>query len=256
MADPNSLALPRVSGKLVSKFTPAPVRQTDRAPPMSIRGRRPRCGTCGRCSRCRRWTEAEDAFVDSLIGRVELPYIAARLTDRFGLQRTASGISSRLKRRGKSRWMNGLSLRDIERIFGLDHRTILRWWVEPGLIPGRRWSGRGPKHGWLFDIHDLEHFIREHVYMVDPARMQPNHPLERLASVESRCQSWRSAAHLAAYLHMSEARVRRAVRCGLIPHRRRPGAGGFGEICVRADDFALIREQVLMTQLVPRSTTP
>src|SRR5947209_1296870 len=80
MADTDSVALPRVSGKLVGKVAPAPDRQAGRAPPTSIRGRRPRCGTCGRCSRCRRWTEAEDAFVDSLVGRLELAEIAVRLT--------------------------------------------------------------------------------------------------------------------------------------------------------------------------------
>ncbi len=244
MADTNSLALPRVSGKLVGKSTPAPVRQTGRAPPTSIRGRRPRCGTCGRCSRCRRWTEAEDAFVDSLVGTLELADIAVRLTRRFGLDRTATGVSSRLKRRRQSRWMNDLSLRAAERIFGLDHRAIIRWCVEPGLLVGRRWSGRGPQRGWLFDMVDLDRFVRQHVYILDPDRMQPRHHLTQLANLESRSQAWRSVPDLAAYLDVSEETLRRAARRGLIPHNRRPGAGRYGEIRVRANDFSLIRERL------------
>jgi hypothetical protein len=107
----------------------------------------PRCGTCGRCSRCRRWTEPEDALLDALLGICQPSEIAARLNARFGLDRTACAVIQRLKRRGRSRWMEGLNLRDLERIFGVDHRVILRWWVLPGLLVGRRWSGRGPPPG-------------------------------------------------------------------------------------------------------------
>jgi hypothetical protein len=242
MAKTNGLISRRVSGKLLGKLAAALSCQIDRAPPTSIRGRPPRCGTCGRCSRCRRWTEAEDAFVDSLVGTLELADIAVRLTRRFGLERTANGVSSRLKRRRQSRWMTGLSLRDLERIFGLDHRAIIRWCVEPGLLVGRRWSGRGSQRGWLFDMVDVDRFVRQHVYMLNLARMQADHFLTRLATVESRCQAWRSAADLAAYLQVSEETVRRAVRRGLIPHHRRPGAGRFGEIRVRADVFSSISE--------------
>ena len=107
-----------------------------------------RCGTCGRCARCRRWTEPEDALVDSLVGTHDTEEIAATLSGRFGIARTPGAVSERLKRRRRSRWMEGLSLRELERIFGVDHRTILQAWVGPGLLHGRRWSGRGPPP-WL-----------------------------------------------------------------------------------------------------------
>jgi DNA invertase Pin-like site-specific DNA recombinase len=76
------------------------------------------------------------------------------------MDRTSCAVIQRLKRRGKSRWMEGYSLRDLERIFGVDHRTIVRRWIEPGLLVGRRWSGRGPQQGWLFQRSDLEAFVR------------------------------------------------------------------------------------------------
>lgn len=37
-----------------------------------------------------------------------------------------------------------------------------------------------------------------------------------------------------------------AVRYGLIPHRRRPGAGCYGEIRIRADDFPRLGEHVVL----------
>jgi hypothetical protein len=58
--------------------------------------------------------------------------------------------------------MEGYSLRDLERIFGVDHRTIVRDWIEPGLLVGRRWSGRGPHSGWLFEPATVDSFFRSH----------------------------------------------------------------------------------------------
>src|SRR5215207_1522765 len=101
---------------------------------MSQTARLPRCGTCGRCARCRRWTEPEDAFVDNLLGRCEPSEIAKKLCARFGIERTPTAVVQRLKRRRRSHWMQGFSLRELERVFGVDHRTILRAWVKPGLL--------------------------------------------------------------------------------------------------------------------------
>jgi hypothetical protein len=206
--------------------------------------RPPRCGTCGRCARCRRWTEPEDAFVDGLVGRYEPSEIATQLRVRFGVARTSTAVTERLKRRGRSRWMQGLSLRDLEHIFGVDHRTILRAWVGAGVLNGDRWSGRGPHPGWQFAREDVEAFVREHVYMLDVSRMQAGHPLTTLARLEARTQAWRSASELAAYLGVTLVEVRHVVQVGLVPHRRRPGAGRHGEICIRSRDFAWIRERL------------
>lgn len=82
--------------------------------------------------------------MDSLVGAYEPAEIATKLSLRFGIERTATAVVERLKRRGRSRWMEGFSLRELERVFGIDHRTIACWWVTPGLLVGRRWSGRGP----------------------------------------------------------------------------------------------------------------
>jgi hypothetical protein len=134
--------------------------------------RPPACNNCGRCSRCRRWTEPEDEFVDTLLGKSEPAEIAAKLNQRFALDRTPCAVVQRLKRRGKSRWMEGYSLRDLERLFGMDHRTIVRRWIEPGLLVGRRWSGRGPHPGWFFDAMVVVAFSRNHCRLADPDKMR------------------------------------------------------------------------------------
>src|SRR6266542_2484953 len=77
---------------------------------------------------------AEDEIVDQLLGKYEPAEIAAKLNERLGLDRTACAIIQRMKRRGKSRWMLGYSVRDLERILGVDHRRIVRRWIEPGLL--------------------------------------------------------------------------------------------------------------------------
>src|SRR5262249_46748189 len=140
--------------------------------------RRPRCGICGRCSACRRWTKPEDDLVDELVGNVELQEIVSRLGDRFKIERTVPGLVSRLKRRGRSHWREALSLHDLERLFGVDHRAISRTWIDAGLLVGTRRTGRGPHDGWLFTADEVERFIRDcaFAYDVDPhATGSPTH---------------------------------------------------------------------------------
>jgi excisionase family DNA binding protein len=74
--------------------------------------------------------------------------------------------------------------------------------------------------------------------------MQHGHPLTRLAVVEAALQRWRSCEELAAYLGVSRWTVLRAVRAGIVPHKRRYGAGKHGEVRIRADDFASARERL------------
>jgi hypothetical protein len=80
------------------------------------------------------------------------------------------------------------------------------------------------------------------VYLLDPLRMVPGHPFTNLAQVEHRAQAWRSSGELAQYAGVSVELVRRAAKSGHVPHRRRPGAGRFGEIRIRARDFPSLQD--------------
>jgi hypothetical protein len=214
--------------------------------------RRPsRCGTCGRCSACRRWTEQEDAFVDALLGECELSEIVTRLQQRYGIERSVPGLVSRLKRRARSRWSADLSLRDVERLFGIDHRVILRWWVKPGLLVGRRWSGRGPHAGWLFSGETVERFVRDHRHAYEPARMAPGHPLTNLAKLVNRSDPWLGRKDLACYLGVCVRRVSDWIALGLVPHKRRFGAGARGQIRILASDFPKIAAELGAQRALP-----
>jgi hypothetical protein len=147
-------------------------------------------------------------LVDKLLGTYEPAEIDAKLNERFGMDRTACAVIQRLKRRGVSRWMEGYSLRDLERIFGVDHQTIVRRWIEPGLLIGRRWSGRGPHKGWFFAPQTVEAFVRAHVYAIDCARMPPGHPLTQVATMETRRQRWSSVSDLARDYGLATSTVR------------------------------------------------
>jgi hypothetical protein len=192
------------------------------------------------------------------VGNVELQEIVTRLGDRFKIERTVPGLVSRLKRRGRSRWREALSLHDLERLFGVDHRAISRTWIDAGLLVGTRRTGRGPHDGWLFTADEVERFIRDCAYAYDAHRMQRGHPLTRLAEVEAAVQRWRTAEQLARYAGVSTSAVRRAVRAGLIAHRRRDGAGKHGEVRIRADDFQSAREclELRTARSRPARTSP
>jgi hypothetical protein len=96
-----------------------------------------------------------------------------------------------------------------------------------------------PHQGWLFETANVDAFLRAHIYAIDVDKMRPGHPFTQLASLESRRQRWRSCVELASCLGLSASTVRRLVRRGIVPHKRCPGAGPYGEIRARADDFDL-----------------
>lgn len=150
----------------------------------------------------------------------------------------------RVARLGLSRWLTAFSLRDLERLFGVDHRVILLWWIEPGLLPARRRRGRCPHEGWRVETADVEAFIRGCGWAHDWRRMDRRHPLGRLAEIVNRADPWLGRADLAAYLGMDENTLGRWVARGLVRHRRRFGAGGRGELRIRARDFPAIAEAV------------
>jgi hypothetical protein len=164
------------------------------------------------------------------------------LTDRFGIVRTPTAVIQRLKRRGRSQWVEAISLRDVERVFGVGHRTIVRDWIRGDCsLPSDDQAGV-PHLGWSFDRTEIEAFIKAHVYVLNPSRMLPGHPFTNLTLLVDRAQAWRSSSQLASYAGVSTGHVRRAAKFGRIPCRRRPGAGRFGELRFQARDFPSLRD--------------
>lgn len=202
------------------------------------------------------WNLEQETRLRDLAGTCPVPEIAERLSDEFATPRTVAAVRVRARRLGLSLWAQGWSLRDVERLFRLHHRAIVRWWVEPGLLPGTRWAGRGPHAGWWFDPDAVERFVREHGYAYDWRRMDPRHPLAGLAQATNRRDPWVTYAETAAYVGIAPANLDRWRKRGLVPHQRRPKGGpGAGLIVVRASALPAIREAIRAAQRRARQTT-
>jgi hypothetical protein len=187
------------------------------------------------------WSREEDRRLAELAGR-DLEEIAAILTAEFCVPRTAVAVRVHATRRDISLWRNGFSLRDLERLFGVDHRAIVRRWIGPGLLPARRRRGRGAHDGWLIEADDLDAFVRTHPWAYDWRRMDRRHPLAVLGRAVCRASGWLGRGEAARALRVHPETISRWVARGLLAHRRRAGAGGKGELVVPVADLLALRE--------------
>lgn len=199
------------------------------------------------------WRPEHDEWLRQHAGSAAVGVLACEFSREFAVERTPAALRIRAKRLGISLWMRGYSLRDVEQIFGTDHRVIVRWWVLPGLLRGRRWQGRGPNLGWWFERNDLEAFVREHGYAYHTKKMQGGHPLQMLAEAVQRRDPWVGRDELLKYVEIADVNLKRWMQRGLVPHVRRYGAGGKGEIVVRASELPTIRERILAGRTNGRS---
>lgn len=193
----------------------------------------------------RHWTAEQNDALGQLIGTMPIEQVAEALNRRFKTDRTVTAVHLQVKRLGLSRWVQFLSMRDLERIFGCDHRVIAKHWIAPGHLVAKRWSGRGPNDGWWIERSDVERFVDEFGWLYDVARMKAGHPLTRRAQLVAMRDPWRTYQELAAYLGIrGEVNLDRWRRRGLVPHRRRPKSGPGMQIVIRGRDFPAIKAAV------------
>jgi hypothetical protein len=197
----------------------------------------------------RHWTPDQDDALRTLAGTMPVEEIAEELERRFYLTRTVPSLRIRAKRLGISLWQGGYSLREIESIFGTPHHTISPLWIEAGHLKGYRWKARGPNPGWWFERSEAERFVRECGWLYHLDKMRPGHPLTKLAQITHRAEPWIAGTYaVARVLGLSQARVCKWLKRGLIPHRRRPAGGGIGMVMVRGRDVPAIREAISRAQ--------
>ena len=193
----------------------------------------------------RAWMPEQDRWLREHGGSLPLAELTAAFNASFLIDRSPASLRIRAKRIHVSLWTRGWSLRQVELLFGVDHRAIVRWWVEPGLLPATRWAGRGPHAGWWFDEHDLDRFIRDCGWAYDWRQVQVGSRLTLLAETVARSDPWRSYAELAAHVGISLTNLEGWRRRGVGPCRRRSGAGTFGQIMVRGRDFLAIKASIV-----------
>lgn len=192
------------------------------------------------------WTPEQDDALRQMAGTVPREELQAAWLRRTGLERTQTALIVRCKRLGISARARGLSMTELERITGVDHRVINRAWLAPGLLQGRRWQGRGPHPGWWFELAAVERFIRAAPWLLQLPRMAPGHRLTQLVETLHRADPWRTRAELMAYLGIrSHVNLDRWVRRGLVPHQWRPKSGpGQGWMMIRGRDFPAIKAAI------------
>ena len=193
------------------------------------------------------WSKAEDQALRRLAGTRPLDELAAnweQLTG--GLPRSLNALAVRIRHLGLSRWAQGLSLCEVERATGYDHRTILAHWVQSavGGLPASRWNGRGPNQGWWIERHDLEQFLRSHPWLYDWRRIR-DRQLRALAEVSHRADPWLTWGEACSFIGISDTNLNKWARRGLFEIRRRPSGGkGLGQRMIRARELLAVKERI------------
>lgn len=200
--------------------------------------------------RCRpdHWTPEQESWLRDLAGTVPWGELEGVWYDRTGLPRTLYALKKRACLLGISLRLRSISLRGLERLFGVSHQAILKHWVGPGLLRGARYQGRGPWPQWWFTEAAVEAFIRNYPWLFDPAAMQPGQRLSQTAQLLQRSDPWRSYAELASYVGISQGNLDLWRERGLVPCKTRPKSGRGDRILVRGRDFAAIRQAVHAAQ--------
>lgn len=233
-----------------------------------------RCETrdCGNCQSCRTrrawaegryddrrplrrgdaWTPEHEDLLREIAGTVPIEELCDLWEQRTGIRRTRGALVMRAKRLDISLWSQGWSLRDVMALFRVHHTTVLRHWVASGELVGTRWSGRGRHRGWWFVESDVERFIRGYPWRYDRSRMAPTHRLTRVAEVIHRADPWLTWSEAARVLEISTTKLDVWRNRGLVPVRRRPGAGAVGQQMVRGRDLPQIRAAIETARRIGR----
>lgn len=113
------------------------------------------------------WTPEQIAMLEEWTGMRTSKWIAKALARKFQLPFSELCVVNKQKRMAWSRRVRGdaLTMGELERALGIDHRIIAGWVQTGKLRCRRRDSDRTPQQGGLtyeFDEHDVLGFIREH----------------------------------------------------------------------------------------------
>lgn len=213
------------------------------------------CGRCQSCEMRRRWREgvfadrqlppvwnawtlAEEAILRRDIGRVPPEEIAAACTAESTIPRSADAVVVHAKGMGLSCERVGYTLEALQALFGVNWQAIRRHWINAGLLRTRVPLLKGSP-AWV-EPAEVERFIREHSHAYDAASMDPRHPLTALARVVNRRDPWLSAKQLSRRVGRTPSRCRNIVREAGIPHERRLGRAGYGELVIRESNVPLV----------------
>lgn len=202
------------------------------------------------------WTPPQRSRLAELAGQVEAADLAAMLSAEFGIPRTLPAVRIQAKRQRLSLERRGYSQRQIEWLFGVDHRAVMRWWITPGHLQAERCRARGPHAGWHVSHAALEAFVRDETWAYDWRRMQPGHPMTMLAEVAHKAEPWVTLDVACRWIGINRSNLLKWRRRGVVSTRQRPYPGApRGRVMVRARDLPRIRDDVRSAQRVAHQRT-
>lgn len=134
-----------------------------------------------RPARGRRWVAAEDAILEAGIEAGVSPQTIARKLQKAGFNR---GTASVIHRKETLCWRlsrNTLTVRDVAKLFGADHKSVLRW-INKGWLSAKRGvafyaadpreSADPERQHWAISYGQLRNFMLRHFAEWDHRRMR------------------------------------------------------------------------------------
>lgn len=176
------------------------------------------------------WQPRHDALLRDLAGTLLAEEIAARLTERFNVPRTAGAVHARAKHLGISLEPDWWSARALAHALGFSSvrsPSIVEKWARSGLLPAERLPGP-VRSAWRIRPSDAEAFVSRHSDLLDWRRIR-NPALKRLGEVADRADRWLWVAEAAGVLGVTVRHVRYLVARGrLVAVRTASPHGGPG----------------------------
>jgi hypothetical protein len=164
----------------------------------------------------RRWTADELEYLEGAYGDVRVERIARRV------RRTVSAVHNQAvkMRLGRNRPSDVMALSDVmKNVLGMDSWSVLKRWVDRGLLPATKSETYGVKREWWVRDADLEAFLRANPHLVDRDKVQPPWrafvPERWITLIEA----FRRGAAWPLFLES-------AVKAGLLPEARKRGEFG------------------------------
>jgi hypothetical protein len=188
------------------------------------------------------WPPEQVAYLKSLVGKHDLPTMAAKLTERFGYPRTEQAIKRCLQRQGvASLDVRPFTTGEVARMLGISRQTVLSRLVGNGLLVSEVW--RGGQYGMhVYSRADLERLIREHAEAYEIERIT-DRGLRALAEAVNRGRRLVGTSEVARHVGLHHQTILNWYADGLVPSARRvhgvrPGRGGAWVI--EAGDLAVV----------------
>lgn len=144
-------------------------------PGWTIKKRAAQLGVATKVMKRLEWTPAHVAALEEWTGARTSRWIAKFLTRKFGLPFSELAIVNKQKRLGWSRRVraDAMTMVELERALGIDHR-IIAGWVTSGKLKASRRDAQGSHQAYEFEDKDIVAFVRDYRSFIRLDRVDPD----------------------------------------------------------------------------------